>query len=118
MKKVDIGKHGESIAIEHLSQQGLRMIDRNYYTRFGEVDIVAQRGEIYHFIEVKTRLGDTYGTSVGAMTPSKMRNFTRTVQSYLKRHGLKNIEMSIDFIGIDIGVDGTIEIEWIENITM
>tara|TARA_Y100000588_G_C13661255_1_gene672190 strand:+ start:165 stop:521 length:357 start_codon:yes stop_codon:yes gene_type:complete len=118
VKKVDIGKHGESIAIEYLTDKGLEIIDKNFYTRFGEIDIIAKNKDVYHFIEVKTRLGDTYGKSLEAMTSSKLRHFTRTVEVYAKKYKIINHDLSMDFIGIDIANDGTIEIEWIENISL
>jgi len=118
VRKVDVGKHGEAIAVEYLSKRGLIEIERNFYTRFGEIDIIALNGDVYHFIEVKTRLGDTYGSSLESMTQSKMNNFVRTIQAYIKKNSLSDINMSVDFIGIDISLDGTIDIEWIENITL
>ncbi len=118
MDKQQKGKHGEMIAIDHIKRSGLRVVESNYYTRFGEIDIIAKCDNVYHFIEVKTRLTNQLGTAVESLTRSKINSFVKTVQSYIKRNNLKALEYSLDLIAIDISNDGTIDIEWIKNITM
>lgn len=50
-----LGRHGETLAADHLVRRGYRIIDRNYRTRWGELDIVAYDGTTLAFCEVKTR---------------------------------------------------------------
>jgi putative endonuclease len=50
-----LGRHGEQLASEHLIRRGFRIIERNYRTRWGELDIVAYDGETLAFCEVKSR---------------------------------------------------------------
>jgi len=118
MDKQEKGKHGEMIAIDHIQRSGLTVVESNYYTRFGEIDVIAKCGEVYHFVEVKTRLADQYGTAIESLTRNKINSFVKTVQSYVKRNNLQTVELSLDLIAIDISNDGTIDIEWIKNITM
>ena len=118
MDRREAGNHGESIACDHIKRCGLKIVDTNYYTRFGEIDIVAKTEETYHFIEVKTRLSDKYGWAGESLSPLKMKSFIKTVESYIKRKKIVDHDISIDFIAIDILNDGTIEFEWMKNITV
>lgn len=118
MRKTDKGRHGEHIAVDYLMKNGFDIVDTNYYTRFGEIDIVAKKGNVFRFIEVKTRLGDKYGSAVEAITSAKVRSFSRTVEVFIKRNNLEYEDISLDLIAVDIDYNGTIEIDWIENITL
>lgn len=118
MDKQETGRHGEMIAVDFIMRSGFTIIETNHYTRFGEVDIVAMCDGVYHFIEVKTRLGDQFGSALESLTEKKITSFIRTVQSYIKKKNLLNIEYSLDLIAIDISNDGTIEFDWIKNITI
>ncbi|WP_430882807.1 YraN family protein [Fusibacter sp. JL216-2] len=118
MDRQKSGKHGENIACEHLTRHGLEIVETNYYTRYGEIDIVAKTDKTYHFVEVKTRLNHNYGRAAESLSPRKLKHFMKTVQSYVKRKKILKYDISIDFIAIDILNDGTIEFEWMKNITI
>lgn len=118
MDRQEAGKHGEKIACQHLKRSGLKIVETNYYTRYGEVDIVAKTKDTYHFIEVKTRLNDNFGGAAESLSPVKRRAFIKTVQSYIKRKKIVDYDISVDFIAIDILNDGTIDFEWMKNITI
>ncbi len=49
-----IGEFGETLACEYLQKEGFKVIDRNYYQKIGEIDVIAQKDKILHFVEVKT----------------------------------------------------------------
>ena len=55
MSSKQLGQHGEDLAAEHLARRGFRILERNYRTRWGELDIVAFDGRVLTFCEVKTR---------------------------------------------------------------
>ena len=69
----ELGFHGERIAAAYLSSSGLRLLDRNWRCREGELDIVARDGDALVFCEVKTRRGVGYGHPVEAVTHTKQR---------------------------------------------
>ncbi len=71
-----LGKAGENKACAYLKKFGYKILERNYKSPVGEVDVIAQKGEVLAFIEVKTRLSDSYGI------PSEAVNFKRR-QKYL-----------------------------------
>ncbi len=114
----ETGKHGEWIAVDYLRHSGAIIMDTNYYTRFGEIDIVAKRGSVIHFVEVKTRLNRKYGSATCGLTRLKIRRFVKTVQVYLNSQNLENVDCSLDLMAIDIEEDGVIDVQWLQNITV
>ena len=86
------------------------MVDRNVSSRFGEIDIIAMKSEILHFVEVKSSY--SYEIAVQNITPTKMKKFLRTVDVYMKKHRL-DIVYSIDAVIVTPD-----EITLLENITM
>jgi putative endonuclease len=105
------GNIAEERGCEYLRVQGLRIIDRNVYNRFGEIDIIAlSRDNVLHFVEVKS--GSTYEQAVNNITPAKLQKLNRTIQTYLQQKKL-NLDYCIDALIVS---DETLE--WIENITL
>ena len=106
-----IGKENEDRAIEFLLLEGFHIIQQNYYARkLGEIDIVAIKDDVLHFIEVKSAEADF--DPIYNFTPIKLRRVINSSQYYMKE---KNLDMvfSIDLIVIRLG-----EIEFLENITL
>ena len=60
--KRDFGNTGENLATEYLEKQGYTILERNFYCKQGEIDIIAKIKKTLVFIEVKTRKSDTFGT--------------------------------------------------------
>jgi putative endonuclease len=106
-----IGNQNEAKAITFLQAEGFRIVEQNYYARkLGEIDIIATRDGVLHFIEVKSGQADF--DPVYNFTPSKQRKVINSSYYYMKE---KNLEMvfSIDLIVIRWG-----EIEFLENVTL
>lgn len=105
----DRGSKAEEIACEYLKNRGFVIVCKNFYTKFGEIDIVAKRGAIYHFVEVKSGFGFDPRYN---LTKTKIKRVISSAQSYMKQ---KNIDepYSIDAIIVENG-----EIEYIANITI
>ena len=85
------GEIGEHIASRYLERKGFKIIERNYTKKWGEIDIVAKKGNTVHFIEVKTKTlnldlidkyTDTYRPEDN-MHPWKLQRLIRTIQTYL-----------------------------------
>ena len=98
--KIHIGKLGEDIATKFLREKGWKILQRNYKARYGEIDIVAQDKEILVFVEVKTRIGNAYGTPEESVTPRKLREVVETAQYYKMLHPDFPDALRIDVIGI------------------
>ena len=104
------GQIAEEKACEYLSSLGFKIIQTNYYARkMGEIDIIASKDEVLHFIEVKSGSGFE---SIYNITPTKIRKILKSAQYYLKVNKL-DVAFSIDAVILQ---DDTIE--FIENITM
>ena len=100
------GKLGEDRAISFLEDRGFLVIERNFYSRFGEIDLIASRDGVLHFVEVKSGEYDP----IYQITPRKLSKILKTVQIYLSKKR----------IYCDYVVDAVIvedDIELIENIT-
>lgn len=104
------GNIAEERGCEYLRSQGLRIVDRNVYNRFGEIDIIALKESVLHFIEVKS--AQNYEQAVYNITPAKLQKLNRTIQTYLQKKRLDG-EYCID--ALIVSDEG---IEWIENITL
>lgn len=104
MKGVD----GEERALKYLKGMGYKIIDRNYKTRFGEIDIIAEKEGVIVFIEVKSRSSDW---AEEAFTTYKAKKVYRTAMIYLSKEGLLEREIRFDLIAINGDV-----IEHYENV--
>src|SRR2546425_12295493 len=78
-----LGKEGERVASRFLEARGYRILERNYRTRRGEIDLIAEDGRILVFVEVKVRLDDRFGGPAAAITRAKQARIARLAQQYL-----------------------------------
>lgn len=98
--KSNVGKLGEDIATTFLIRKGFRILDRNFKARYGELDIVAIDCDTLVFVEVKTRIGDHYGTPEEAVTPWKLREVITTAQYYVFKHPDLPQLQRVDVVGV------------------
>lgn len=81
--KKEMGNIGEEIASNYLQEEGYQILERNFYTRYGELDIIAKQNDEIVFIEVKTRSNYAYGDPIEAVTPIKQKHMYQTAKYYL-----------------------------------
>lgn len=105
-----VGDEAETFTCKYLSQNGFEIIERNFYSRFGEIDIIASKSDVLHFIEVKSGLD--YERAVQNITPKKIARILKTVDVYLKKHAL-SCDYQVDAVIVSDG-----NCEHIESITM
>jgi putative endonuclease len=96
----ELGSHGERIAASYLTSVGLRLLDRNWRCREGELDIVARDGDALVFCEVKTRRGVEFGHPVEAVTPTKQRRLRTLAHRWLAAHDEHAPELRFDVVGV------------------
>jgi putative endonuclease len=96
----DLGARGERIAVAYLTDAGLRVLDRNWRCREGEIDLVAREGDALVFCEVKTRRGTGYGHPVEAVTLAKRRRIRTLAQRWLAAHDDHAPEVRFDVVGV------------------
>lgn len=95
-----LGKNGEDIAVEYLLKNGYRVIERNFYCKTGEIDIIALKDEYLVFIEVKTRSSKQYGNPSEAVTKSKLEHLYKTARYYVYTRNLQDEFIRFDVIEI------------------
>lgn len=101
------GDFGEARAADFLQDRGYTILDRNFHSRFGEIDIIAEKQGVLHFIEVKSGEGDP----IYRITPSKLSKIIKTADIYMAK---KRLDRDYCFDAVIV----TEEIELIENITV
>ena len=114
-EKSSTGHLGEKIAEQYLLSKGYEIIQRNWHSMYGEIDIIAQKNRKIHFVEVKTRKSLTFGSPVESYNYFKQRKIIKTAFLYMDQ--IKTGQsFQLDFIGIMLNADNsTKEIEMIEN---
>jgi putative endonuclease len=113
-----VGKFGENKAAEFLMEKGYRIIEMNFRKNYTEIDIIAQKNGLLVFVEVKTRVSDSFGKPFEAITKQKINNLVKTAQLYANFHPNLPKSLRIDAIGVTVDKDGRIEnIEHVENIS-
>lgn len=92
-KKREIGDFGEGVACKYLEKRGYRIVERNYLRPWGEIDIVAEKGDLLSFVEVKSVSREPLDSvsresfrPEDNMHPAKLKRLHRAVQTYLLDH--------------------------------
>ena len=91
----NIGDAAEQAALAYLMNQGLRRLDTNYHSRYGEIDIVMAEGKVIVFIEVRYRKNAIYGGGATSITRNKQEKLIKTANHYLQHHQA-NVECRFD----------------------
>lgn len=105
LSRAELGALGEQLAVDHLTQLGLRVLARNWRCRYGELDVIAAdpAARTVVFVEVKTRTGDGFGGLAHAVTPQKARRLRRLAALWLAGQERSWDAIRIDVIGVRIG---------------
>jgi putative endonuclease len=113
MSNLSLGKKGEEIAANFLKKKRMKILERNYRTPYGEIDIIARKGKKIHFVEVKTRQNTNFGKPFEAVNRAKIKHIVNSAEFYMNG---KEADFEIDVISVLIEKGGEKEIEYIENI--
>ena len=112
--KQQIGKNGENIAVDYLRKNGYKILDRNFYCWWGEIDIIAQDKNEIVFVEVKSRSNNNYGKAAEAVNSVKKIHLWKSIEFYLYVKKIPNSFIRIDVIEIYIS-DGKVKINHIKK---
>lgn len=110
-----LGPRGEEVAGEYLKRHGYTILERNYRTKPGEIDIIARDAGCLCFVEVKTRKSLNFGSGSEAIATLKKRKLCQAALLYLTRHKLHNAEARFDVVVITLQDGGGHEVELIKN---
>ena len=98
---VSIGQSGEETAVKILKKNGYKIIERNYRTKMGEIDIIAEDGEYTCFVEVKFRKNDDFGDPGDFIDERKRQKIIKTAQYYAGKKGIYDTPMRFDAVLIN-----------------
>lgn len=98
----ETGRLGENIARSYLIEKGYSIIETNYSTRCGEIDIIARDGKLIVFIEVKTRRGIKFGYPREAVDKHKQQKIKNIAELYMLRKKLADMPVRLDVIEVFI----------------
>lgn len=110
------GAAGEALAVTHLLGEGFRIIEQNW--RFGrrEVDIIAEKQGVLHFIEVKTRRSKRFGRPEDRVDGRKIEYMTEAAAEYLYHHPQWQ-RIQFDVLAITLGEQGGTDFFFIEDVS-
>jgi len=109
MSKRDVGAFGESKAVFYLEEFGIKIVERNFFAKGGEIDIIATEGDTLLFVEVKYRSSKRFGSAIEAITPTKLKRIYLAAMQYLEKFPTEVFRFDL------IAIDGE-KIEWVKNI--
>ena len=105
------GDLAEKKAISYLEDRSFKIIEKNFYAKkLGEIDIIASKDDIYHFIEVKS--AQDYETAINNITPSKLSKIKRSLNYYIQTKNVSNAYC------IDVIIVCDEDIVFLENVTL
>ena len=105
------GGPAEELAAAFLERQGLRILERNYRCRFGEIDLVARSGALLVFVEVRARSSDAFGGAAGSITAAKRRRLVAAARHYL---AARRVDRACRFDVVLVrGVEP--QVEWLQD---
>ena len=105
------GVPAENLAAAFLESQGLKVLERNYRCRFGEIDLIASSGSTLVFVEVRARRSSAFGGAAGSITAAKLRRLVAAARHYLAR---RRADSACRFDVVLLQGEER-EIEWVAN---
>ena len=113
-KQQKFGEKGESLAAWFLKKNGYKIIEQNYRTQLGEIDIIAKEKKTIVFVEVKSRRSTRFGNPKWAVTPQKQRKISMVALYYLKTTKQTDAKARFDVVAITANRDQP-QIEIVKN---
>lgn len=110
-----LGNKGEKRAANFLRKQGYQIIEKNYHSLLGEIDIVAKEGESIVFVEVKTRRSTDFGLPEEALSYDKRRRLSKLALNYLAHRRIEGSNCRFDVVSILMDNNKVKHIELIKN---
>ncbi|HWR71605.1 MAG TPA: YraN family protein [Nitrospirota bacterium] len=105
-----LGQEGEDRAARFLEKRGYRILERNYHTKAGEIDLIAMHEDELVFVEVKTRTSGAFGAPELAVNPRKQQRMVKAALGYLKYKNLHQVPCRFDVVAISNESEKGIEV--------
>lgn len=119
VKTRDIGQHYEKLAGRYLKRNGYQLVQRNFHSRYGEIDLIMRNHQFIVFVEVRYRSQPDQVHPLETITPRKQKAIQQTAQSFLQRSEWSVLQPRFDVIGITpsrrlISLN-PVHVDWIKN---
>ena len=114
--KKTLGHWGEDLAAQFLERKGYTILDRNFFTPFGELDIIATIQGSLVFVEVKTRTSNNFAFPEQSVTPRKQQRMLKAAEQYYARHPASPETWQFDVIAVTRRLGAPPEMEHFENV--
>ena len=111
-----LGAWGETLACDYLSKKGYELLEKNYHTRFGEIDLIMKTSDQLVAVEVKTRKSTTFGIAEDSITRKKYQAIQSTMFVYLESQPDVVTDWQLDILVIETDLAGKPKIIHYENI--
>ncbi|MEQ4723447.1 YraN family protein [Nonomuraea sp. B19D2] len=98
---LELGKQGEQVAVTYLEAEGMKIIDRNWRCRHGEIDIIAEDGPNLVVVEVKTRSGRSHGTALESVSQAKLARLRMLAARWLATQPRRFDAVRVDVIALE-----------------
>ncbi len=107
----NFGNDGEILARKFLESRGLEILETNFHSREGEVDLICRDGAEIIFVEVKARRSAKFGSAIESVGESKLKKIAAAGQKFLVENELENSDWRVDLIAIENG-----KLKWLKGI--
>ena len=111
----NLGKIGEELALNYLKSHGFIILEKNFRSKFGEIDLIAEKNHCLYFIEVKTRSNLNYGFPYEAVNKRKIYHIKKVAQYYLLKNNYSDYKLKVGVFSILIEGEKT-EIKFWDDI--
>ncbi len=114
-ERIKLGREGEERAEKFLLSKGYKIIERNFKTSFGEIDLIAYWRKVLVFIEVRTRTSYNFGRPEESISEEKKKKISRVASLYLKAKKLNGVDCRFDVVALVLDREKGVKIKLIEN---
>lgn len=97
-----LGRSGEDLAAEYLVAQGYTIVEKNFRTPYGEIDLIMHAGNAIVFVEVKTRASKSLGPPEISITPRKQEHMRSAADYYIQQHPEMDNDWRIDVVTVQV----------------
>ena len=115
MNRRKSGSEAEEAAARHLRAGGYKILERNFRTPLGEIDIIALDGRVVCFVEVRSRSTGEYGGALEALTGRKMRRLSMAAMAYIRARRLENVQVRFDFAAVETDGRAGTQVKLVKN---
>lgn len=116
VRRIEIGKRGEDLAAAFLIKRGYQIIERNWRKKNGEIDVIAQRGNEYRIVEVKTRISIRGGSPLDSITDRKLQTINDLAMLYFASKHIREPAYHLDVITIEVDSNSKATLRYLPDI--